>query len=186
MDQNQQGQAPLNVNEDEIKLIQSVFNGNESLLKAMRAIAFGLDVSDEERQAVLTAMQDDALFAVVKRRVLPELDKETPIGQVQDAWLGTEGMVFGATPETQQQAIAYKAYSIELTEEFLNAIRDGVGSIDIDFDPAEAGEMSVTLLGRNNYIRHIESQLMFLWMIAEMRQETTEEKTIRKNKDSTQ
>lgn len=187
MEQNQQGQAPLNVNEEEMDLIKSVFGGNEELLKSMRAIAFNLDVTDEDRAVVADAMKDDRLFAVVERRILPSLDRETPIGQVQDAWLGVESMVFGASADTISQSIQYKVVAMELTQAFLDSIRDASTDLAFrEYDPLVDDTLAIQLLGRNQYIRHIESQLMFLWMIAEMERPTDKQKAVKNAKNSTQ
>lgn len=155
----------INLNEQETELIQQTFT--EDLLKTMRALFLGLDVTDADRAIIKTTFANDALRAVVWKRFLPSLDRNTPIGQVQDTWLGTEQMVFGQPRDTIAQAVAYKAESIAMTRQALNLLENPSGSlISLDILPADDTGLQIGLLARNQFIRHIESQLQFLWVIA--------------------
>lgn len=175
------------LNEAELDLIRKSFKGNEYLLKALRALWFGLGVSDEEKKLIKSTFNDDAVYEAIKRRLYPVLNKEMEIGMVQDGWLGTEQMIFGANNNAITQAIQYKAKALEMTKYALDMLRDpDMSAPNLEYNPniAVNDELGVNLLARNQYIRHIEGQLSFIHIIAEQEQTTTQELEKRTKQDS--
>lgn len=170
------GQQPqMSVNEQEIELIKKTFADNEPLLKLMRALFFGLEVSKAEKDTILSTFASDELRAIMWKRFLPSLSKDLPIGQAADVWLGVEGMVFGAHRDQIEQAVEYKELSIKMTQQALELLENPDAHVmDVSYGtkkhPGDA--LQVNLLARNQYIRHIESQLMFLFIIAGQKTET--------------
>lgn len=168
----------LNTNEEENKIIKSTFKDNDFLLKAMRALFLGLELTDDEKTLIKSTFSDKGLLRIIYKKFLPTLDKESPIGQVQDIWLGVEQMVFGMTKETIYQAINYKELALNMTARALALLENPNGErIDVSFNPMTNinDEYGINLLARNQYIRHVESQLMFLKVIAEQKEEDTKE-----------
>lgn len=163
-------QQPINLNEKEIELIQRTFKGNEDLLKSIRALFLGLTVTDTEKETIRTTFALDELRAIMRRRFYPTLDRDTAIGQVQDVWLGVEQMVFGNSRDAIYQAVHYKAQALKMTEQALKLLIDPSGTqVDLTYDPqgSAVDDLQVFLLARNQYIRHVEQQLLFLKIIAE-------------------
>jgi hypothetical protein len=159
----------MQVDEKELAVIQRTFKDNDELLKSMRAVMLNLSPSDGDKKLVTEVFADDALYALVYKRFLPTLSKDSPIGQASDVWLGAEQMVFGQSESAILQAIEYKERSIEMTQKALEALRDSSKiEADVIFSARKYlnDPWGINLLSRNQFIRHIESQLLFLKLIA--------------------
>jgi len=171
----------------ELEIIKKTFAENEYLIKAIRALFFGLGVTDDEKKIIKSTFSDDELMTIMHRRFCPELDKNSPVGQVQDVWLGAEQMVFGASRDTIQQALEYKNDAIVMTKQALALLADPNGEAPIvSYNPKSypLDTLGISLLSRNQYIRHIESQLNILYTIAGKKDETIAETKERINRNS--
>ncbi len=176
-----------NLKTKEIDLIKSIFSDNEALLKSMRALFLGLEISQDEKDLIKSTFVNDQLRKIMWTRFYPQLSRETPIGQVQDVWLGVEQMVFGQSKDTVYQAVHYKKKALEMTKQALELLDNPDGdNVDISYDPTLSltDELQINLLARNQYIRHVEDQLKFIWMIAQHKEETEKETKERMIKDS--
>lgn len=182
----QAGQQPMNtLIEEEVILIKSVFADNEDLLIAMRALFLGLSATAEERELIRSTFANEQLRKIMWKRFYPTITRETPIGQLGDVWLGTETMVFGVSEITIKQALGYKKGSLELTRKALELLEDPdryVMSTEYDSDKQDV--FGIELLIRNQFIRHIEAQLLFLKIIAGQKSETLAETKKRLGMDS--
>lgn len=172
----------MQVDEKDLAVIQRTFKDNDELLQSMRAVMLNLSPSEGDKKLVNSTFADDALYTLVYKRFLPTLSKESPIGQASDVWLGAEQMVFGQSESAILQAIEYKERSIEMTQKALEALRDSSKIVaDVVFSARKYlnDPWGINLLARNQFIRHIESQLLFLKLIAA--QVKADPKTIGKN-----
>lgn len=172
---NQQGDGiPVaKLTEEENAIVRVAFLGNEPLLKSIRALFFGLGVDEGEKSQIKTTFSNADLLRIVSKKFLPSPLKDTPIGQMQDVWLGAEQMVYGSSPTTIHQAIQYKYKSIEMSKKALALLVNPDGpAIDLTFVPwqgkpeEDPDPLGIDLLTRNQYMRHVEAQLTFLWIIA--------------------
>lgn len=173
-----ENQQRINVNQNELQKIKQAFKDNDILLKAMRALFLGLGVTSEEKQLIKSTFADDELFTLVADRFYPTLKKDTAIGQVQDIWLGAETMIFGVARDTIAQAILYKDRSAKMVQKALGLLRNVDGEAPrVRYEPTEVvnDELGIELLARNQYIRHIESQIYFLKVIAETKEDSPKE-----------
>lgn len=180
------GQPPLIINPEERDLIVATFKDNDILLKALRALFLQLGVSEEEKKLVSSLKPE--IKQLLRERYLPALSKDTPIGQVRDVWLGVEEMVFGHSPDTVWQAINYKEQAIVMTKEALELLDnpDNKPGYTLEYNPKMIpDQLGVKLLARNQFIRHIETQLYTLWIIANQKMETPRETAKRIKADQT-
>ncbi len=176
----------LNVNDKEIELIKATFSENEYLLKAMRALFLNLGVSDEDKELMKNTFANEELMKIIEKRFYPVLSKETPIGQVQDNWLGVEQMIFDRPLDTIAQAVQYKDMALKMTRKALDLLKDPDGEkLDIEYVLDNDDKLQVKLLARNQFVRHIESQLLFLLVIAGKKDESSQEAKKRLTQDST-
>ena len=84
-------------------------------------------------------------------------------------------MVFGFPKDVIYQAVHYKEKALQMTKMALALLENPDGlRVDVSYDPQQSlvDDLGVNLLARNQYLRHIESQLLYIKMIAD-----TEEKT---------
>jgi hypothetical protein len=154
------------VSKDEHDLIRQHFT--DDLLKTIRAMFYGLDVTDADRAIIKTTFANDNLRKVMWKRFCPSLDRESLIGTIQDAWIGSESMIFGQAPQTIRQAVLYKEKSIQMTIQALGLLADPNGkapSLLVDIHNPD-DELQVNLLARNAFIKHVDFQLLSLKLVA--------------------
>lgn len=183
--QPQTQQQQLKVTETELSKIKEVFLGNDALLKAMRGLFFGLGITDAEKELIKTTFANDEIYNIVKNRFYPTLKKDDNIGQAQDIWLGAETMIFGVPRDTIVQAIQYKDRAMKMVKRGLDLLKDPISDgIHVEYNPNIPDELGIDLLARNQYVRHVESQLLFLKVIAETKKDTPKEAEERATKNS--
>lgn len=162
--------AHTRVAQKELDLIRANFADPESiLLKSIRALFFNLEPTETEKNLVKNTFSNPELLAMMWRRFCPKLDRDTPIGQVEDVWMGVEEMVFGVSASTIYQAVHYKEDAINMVKKCLNLLVDPEGEkVDLEYTTAKhpLDEFQISLLARNMFIKHVEQQLVFLMIIA--------------------
>lgn len=176
-----------NIGEEETALIRATFANNEELLKSIRALMFGMTTTGEEKKLIADTFANPALRKIMWKRFCPALDRNSPIGQVQDVWIGVEEMAFGQPPHTIEQAVMYKKISIDYTMQALGLLENpDAAAPELSYSPTRYPNdtLQVHLLGRNQFIKHIEQQLLFLWLIAQTKKETPAEQKTRVHKGS--
>jgi hypothetical protein len=179
------GNPAMMATEEERKKIVSVFKDNDELLKSIRAVLLNLNPTGADVVAVRGLGPE--VKKIIKDRFLPELDKETPIGQIKDSWLGAEQMIFGQHRDAIAQAVGYKGMAIKMTREALKLLDGEDGPVSVNFNPDIANDpLGIKLMARNQFIRHVESQLFALHVIANQKQETPVQAAKRAHKDSMQ
>jgi len=161
------------VNEKDVEVLQKYFKDNERLLRTMRRVFYGLSLTDEQKKTIKETFADERLFLAVRRKFLPELDLEiddVEIGKVQDLWLGVEQNIFGHGVDAINQTVSYKFESIEMVRKALALLKepDSTTPVDISYNPNLIANdpLQIKLLARNMYIRHVEAQLLSIWIIA--------------------
>ncbi len=123
----------------------------------------------------------------MRRRFLPDVieNRNQSLGAVQDKWFGTESLVFGAPPSHIEQAVKYKEKAIEFTRHALMLL-ENPDAIKIPFTVKsfEEDPLQIELLARNMFLRHVNEQLMVLYVIANQKEESEKEKTDREFRNS--
>ena len=187
MQQPQQNIPQVPIDTAEMEILQKYFKDNDELLISMRAVMLDLYPTDTDKKAVSEVFANDDVMSAVTYRFLPEPKRDTPIGQIQDIWLGVEQMVFGSQRDTIEQAVLYKEQALKMTRAALDLLRDPTGpktslmysSTSLQQDPLQVG-----LLARNQFIRHIEQQLLFLKLVSAQLVETPVQIAKKKKKNS--
>lgn len=176
------GSVPQPIVERDRQSIVSVFKDNEKLLKSLRALFLNLGLTPEEKASVRSLSSE--IKRIIRDRFYPVMDKDTPIGLSKDVWLGAETMVFGHSKDSIKQAIEYKDKALKMTQAALELLDEDGTVIDLRFDARKSDDLGVNLLARNQYIRHVESQLYSLWIIANQKEETPNQAKKRAQLDS--
>lgn len=178
-------ESTMQLIEEEVELIKGTFKDNEELLKIMRALFFGLSVSREEKDLIRSTFANKDLLKLMRKKFSPQIDRNAPMGQISDNWLGAESLIFGAMPSTIKQALEYKRFGIDLVQKALSLLENpDAYTISLFYDPKEDDELGTKLLGRNQYMRMMESQLLMLKVISDQKTETTQERMNRLAQDS--
>lgn len=170
-------------------LLKTAFKDNDSLLQTMRALFLGLGITNEDKALIRSAFINPELRKAIRNRFLPQLSRHSPIGIVQDIWMGTEKQVFGQPSGVIYQAVNYKRICIEHVEKALALLENPDGAHpDLAYDPKlVVDEYQVDLLGRNQFIQLVETQLhAFKLVAAEAEPPTAEEKKKNAKKNSSE
>lgn len=155
--------------EKDVALVKRVFGGDERLLKNIRALMLGLPTSEHEKQEIKGLFENDEVYTVFSYRFLPFLNVDAPLGTMTDVWQEMTTMIFDRSPTTIRQAVGYKDVAIEMTRKALALLKDPHGEApDIHYTPAKYAddELQVFLLARNQFIKHVDTQLAFMYVIA--------------------
>ncbi len=176
----------LLVSDSEIALLKSVFAENDDLLRTVRNLFFGLELTQDEKTTIISTFANDDIKQLMKKRFLPSItNKEAPIGQTVDMWVGVE--VRGKHPTEIFQLVSARKNQIEMIRQALALLENPDGDkIIVEFNPLEVkqDDLQIELLTRNNYISHIETQLIMIKVIAGQKEETVAQATKRMGKDS--
>lgn len=178
------------VMDEHAQLIKIVFKDNDRLLKIMRNLFFGFPISKSEKESIVTTFGGhDGLTEAVRRKMVPLFTDsiDLPVGVVADYWLGLEQEVLGAPSPAIYQRVASKTKVFEMLMDAIALLKNPDGKkISLDKMPnLVSDEWQVSLLARSLYIRSIGAGLEMLRQIANMKEETNEEKELRIRKDST-
>ncbi len=176
---------PLPVNQADIDLIKRTFD--EGLLRSMRNLFLGLEVSDSEKELIKTTFKSAELRALMRKRFVPRISPETPLGHELDVWDGVEKMVFGYSESTAYQALHYKQLAIDMAETCLNLLEDPNGPRPkLDYSPVmyPNDNLGVQLCARNIFISMVKTQLLTFYLTTLQKDEPEQVKKGKREKDS--
>lgn len=170
----------------DIELIKATFAENEELLKVIRKLFFGYDLSEEEKDLIKSSFSNKEVIEVLRRKVYGLNNINTPIGQLSDFWLGVEQQIFGASRDTIFQAIESKKMVLNMFTKAFNLLENPDGEkVSVDTNPmTETDPLGVLVIARNLYMKAIETALLTIQTIAGKKSETVEETVARLQKDS--
>lgn len=158
-------QKTLPVSEQEAELLRISFKDNESLLKLVRALFFGFELSPDEKMLIKSSFANEQLREALKKKIFPVLSKDSPIGQITDAWMGIESNVFGQAKDTIYQAVHSKQRVLEMLDKAMLLLENPDGEqMDLKYNPKlqSLDDLQITLLARNFYMKTVETALHFI------------------------
>lgn len=173
--------------EREVAVIRKTFSNNESLLKSIRALLYGFEITTSERDLIKSVFSDSEVLETFKGKVYPEFkrDDTLPIGSIRDFWSGTENNILGAHKDLIYQVIESKRVLKGLLDKAMVSLLNPDEKVNIKYDGNLLNdELQVFLLARNLYIRTIETALDFINKIASQPVQTASEKKLKANKNS--
>lgn len=169
----------LLVSDKELELLKSVFAENDELLETIRDLFFGLEITNDQKDSITSIFKNDDLKKLFIRRFLPEIRKGVPVGQSVDLWTGVE--VIGKNPIEIVQVVTARAKLIEMVKVSLALLDNPNGSVvDLNFVPRIMGvgtdsDLQVELISRNQFISHVETQLIMIKVISGQKVESVEQ-----------
>lgn len=155
------------VSDKERELLKSVFKDNEYLLKIIRSLFFGYDVTQKEKDLIVKTFKNADLKEYFRKKIYPLMSNETPIGQISDFWLGVEEQVLGQSRDTIYQIHASKSEVKRMLEKSIALLTNPDGEkINLEVSSIEADPLQVKMLARNLYIKTMETGLNFIQLTA--------------------
>lgn len=172
----------------EFATLKQTFADNEELLKAIRKVMLQVELSKEEKKMITNTFNNEAVFNVVSKTFLPQIDTDAPLGQVVDLWLTLD--LKGMSPNeawdmmlVRDKLINYIKQQLELLKG--GALVDGIFFNNLEFsEDKDVDDAFIDQLTRQQIIQHVEQQLFQLQTLAGVKTETVEETLARINKDS--
>lgn len=162
----------------EKKLLKGVFSANEDLLLLVRDLLLGFELSSDEAKQIETTFKSPELRKLVRKLLLPELERNIPIGQTIDLWMTlqhTERTPFSVSVEARHHLIDDLEIALAL---LTNPNSEKVdlwvgGTVD-----------EAALMARNTFISHIELQMNAIRVLANEPEETEAQEIARITKNS--
>jgi len=164
---------------NELGLIKNTFGENPALLLVMRKVFFQAKFTKTDLDTLKPIRENDAIKELIRKTYLPEIELDTPIGQVIDLWLTVDNK--DKSPEESTTALKVRARLMELIEAGLKRLEsDDTKPTEeiIGFKPdfsLDDEKLYVEWTARNGLITHSEFQLSQLVVLAEKKNETPEE-----------
>jgi hypothetical protein len=183
-----QEQAPIirdRLTDSDKKLIRDTFKDSWVTLEIIRNVFFGFQLTEWEKKVVKELSAD--IKILLRKIFLPEITRETPIGQSKDLWFNAGNNIKGdRIPDmVMKEATAQVIRFVSLSLDRLNNPDLAGVSLEIDTTNLSTDESSYKLIARQNFIVGTEQQLVALNTMAYQKEETPVETKARMQKDST-
>ena len=183
----QKGQV-LIFNDQELSLIKATFADNEDLLYAIRKVLLQLKLTDQE-QKLIDSMSKE-VYAVVKKRLYPDIDGDSPLTQIGDIYQTLTKDLQSKSVEDMKPLFDAKQLEIDYLNQQFNVLKGK--KVEEKIKLSELGN----LIGKDNYERfvhttarnfllgYIDPMLLMLKKIAGQKTESVDELKKRITRDS--
>lgn len=181
-------------NKNELSLIKNTFAENEELLYAIRKVLLQFPLTDGDR-ALIKAGVTPEVFAVLKKRILPDIGPEYPLGQLPSILTTLTNDIrvkdvdaMSYQFESKRLQIAYLAQQFDVLAEVA-----GLSNAKLTVDPIKLQDLSVITNPEDTFINmtaylfllgYIDPSLIMIRSIAGAKDETPEQQTERMRRDS--
>lgn len=178
-------------NEAELGLIKQTFADNDALIYSIRKVLLQFPMTLPEKELVKQSVSP-AVYAVLKKRIWPDIDPDAPLSQIADYRSILTNDVRSRSEE--DLGIIFDAHEIEtdyLTQQF-EQLRDVDIEVDKPIKLAQLREIKgkatreriVETRAYLNILGYVDPQLMNIMSLAGMKTETVEETKKRLTRDS--
>ncbi len=176
-------------NEAELRLIKAVFAENDALIYTIRKVLLQFPLTLPEKELIKLQVTPE-VYAVIKKRILPDLDPDLPLGQLSDyRTLMTQDLKQRPT-EDLVPIIAAREIEIAYLEQQLNVFKDleAEGEIKLTdlrkFKDKNAMQLHIELYAYLNLLGYIDPMVNMLKVIAGQKEETPEQQRERMSRNS--
>lgn len=183
------------MNEEQLKQDIKLFKENlsdEGLLKSIRSLLIGLEVSDEQKKQIQAVFSNKTLIDIIRRRISQRVEDDASLGSISDYWMQSTEKLLGTSPDMMIQTLKvgatlnrhYKAMEALLADPFLKPINFGVDFENVD-NGVNPSETACNIVARNLFIRGVDFVLSIVQTLTKHQEETPEQTVDRLKKDST-
>jgi hypothetical protein len=174
----------MRLSDDELAFIKDSFSDNDDLLKSIRSLMYGNELSDTQKTDIVKCFSYPGSVDIIRKIFLPEVSNNVPIGQVADLYLNVD-----LSGKDSSQAIDLIYARNLLIEKINNALKlltnpdlfkpstDLVFNVKSDVDISE-------FISRNQYISQVDFSLIQIKLLAGLKVETVEETKKRLSQNS--
>lgn len=175
-------------NETEITLLKAAFSDNEDILKSIRALLLGFEISKGDANVIKSIFNDSNMVTAFQKKLYTILAADSMLGQGGDYWFGTDTEIIGRDPETIKQIVQSKLTVLTMLREGISLLQDPSGiqpAISADYVPDFQNDpFQIALLARNKYINAVNTTVMMVKVIAGKKDESASETMTRLKTDS--
>ncbi len=179
--------SQMRITDAEFEMLKSVFADQDELLKTVRNLFLGLEISEDEKKQISDIFgKNETLRRLMRKQFLPEIQADLPIGQAIDLWMTID--LKDKSPLEIYHILQSRRLLIELIEKSLILLENPDSEkvslsswIGISEDERLLG---VNLIARNTFISHIDQQLQTIKILAGVKTETVDETKKRLLQDS--
>lgn len=173
-------------NEDELKIVKSIFAENPKLIKTLRKFFFQGELNREEK-TILDVFKQTNGINVLRKFLLPEIDPDSPLHQYADLFVSV------STKDRDTNFVAVEIASRLLMVDYLKQQFGVVENKEtsrimlkdwIDFEGKDEKRIHIELGARNALLNHIDFQFQFIKALADAKEENPEQIKAKQKKDS--
>jgi ERCC4-related helicase len=157
-------------------VVRMYLKSKEDIFIAIRSLMFGQEISKEYKDIIKQLFGDSNLRDAFKRSISPEITDESGLPRLTDRWsqLVEVETITGSSPETIRQLVSSSKMLVGMCDKALNLLVNPDGDkvvLDFDFEKSlEEDPYGVAIIARNMFIRHINTKLNHLRVIADTSQ----------------
>lgn len=171
----------------ELQLLKATFKDDDELLKSIRGLFLGFEVSDSQKKKIKELFANEDLLNAVAKKLYPKLTNETDIGIIPDFWAGIDTQIIGQSAETIKQIVESKQLVFEMLEQAMGLLKNpDEFKMVLEYNPKLVlnDPYQIGLLARTIYIKAVNTGTSYIKVLANAKEETQEEVIARMRKDS--
>jgi hypothetical protein len=176
---------------EEIKLFKENL-GSEAMLKSVRSLLLGLEISDEQKKQIQAVFSNKTLLDIFRRRVNQRVTDDADLGSISDYWMQSTDKLIGGSGDIAIQTIKIGAKLINHVKKMEELLQDPFQepiNFGVDFEKIDSSvsfsETTCSLVARNLFIRSVDFVLRLILSLVQSPEETPEQTVERLKKDST-
>ncbi len=170
-------QQVLRYSDSELKLMNDTFSENHDLIMLLRKFFMQGQMSDGEKENV-KFFANANMLPILRKTYFPEIDLNTPIGQIVDLWSNVDTRNKGVEDACLEMAMRQKLiqYIKDRFMDLINGTEGGLRLSDLEYDPKKKDRDNFVNIGaRNMIIAHVDFQTGQIWILAGSKQESVQE-----------
>jgi len=176
----------MRYSDDELVTLNSAFAERPDLLILLRKFFMQGELTPVEKEGI-ALFSSEKLFPIIKKTYLPELDLDTPLGQLVDMWTNINTRDKGVEGAWLEMAAREKVvdYIKGRIVCLVSGNDTGLKLEELAYSHTKSREQNfIDLSARNTIITHVDFQTTQLWVLAGTKRETIQEIQKRLFKDS--
>lgn len=166
------------ISDTEKSLIKATFKDRSDIILALRNLFYGFEL-DEQEKSLITSISTPVIRKLLRKVLLPELEKDIPLGQNTDLWK----VIKIETIDEAVLQISATEIMIGMIEKALKLLENFYGDKP-NLQVKDEKNFHAVLVARNGYMKHIDMYLEGMRLMADSEEETPDQKTERMKKDS--
>ena len=162
--------------EIENETLKTMFKDKEFLVKLIRALFFGWDLTAEEKDMIRKEFVQPETREAFRKKFFAKFGDDTTIGQIADAWIGiSDDRIVGQTETAIKQIKESREQSMKMLEQAMKQLANpNEAKVNLTYSSSDIDPLGIKLLARNRYMNTVEGSLSMIYQMANMKDVTPE------------